>query len=628
MKKLISLMLALILSLSLLSFTGCNEQASTASEGEPTSFPQVVQNGQPKNIISGGSSQYKIVVPQNATDTVLYAAQELSDFLYQSSNCRLSIITDENVIVDTSCKYISLGETKLLKAQEDVIVDYNIQYETAPVIQTRNNTVFISGAMDMGTLFGVYKFLYYSIDFVSYYIDCIEFSKMTDVPLLDFDYTYTPAVFVTSVTDRPLVNQEVADDCARFFTYAGANGGVSIEGRLFSRWCHTVESFVPQSEYPGHSNKNDLENFWFSSQYCYSNEGLIKEFEKQVLAHVLETNMPYVMVGGLDNTSRCECLRCLEHYAKYGGAGGVYVRFLNRISQYIDKYFAENNIDRTVIVWGLMYEAYKEPPVTFNEDGSYEIADPSVICAKNVGVYYTPVACAVHPFTLDSYTCETNETFSRGLKGWSLICNNLAIYAYGTNFNCYTQHHDNWGWRAETVKFCKEIGLRKISEQGNSYNGALPLTALRTFIRSKQNWDPTVDVDVLIDEFMLAYYKEGAPYMREYYDIIRRQYQTMYNKKGTECANCYTALNDPTLWSKKVMDDILNTIDMGMQAVKQSDRPESEKEMLVERMHLDWFLMKFNEVKIYNGFYTANELAELNKMIEEYKIKYNMTDVR
>ena len=627
MKKLISLILALMLCISVFSFAGCNKQATTSSGNvEPASFEQVVVNGQPKNIISRSTTDYKILVPENASETVMYAAQELSDYLYESANCRLSIVTDSNIVVDNNAKYISLGETKHLMAQDDIIITYEKQYETAPVIKTKGNMVYISGARDMGTLYGVYKFLYYTIDFVAYYLDCIQFEKMNDVPLLNFDYDYIPAVYISAVSDVPMNTDEVADECARMFLYSGANGGASIEGRLFYWWCHTVQLYVPESHYPGHSNKDDLENFWFGSQYCYSNEGLIKEFQKKALEHVLSTTEPYIMIGGLDNTSRCECARCLKHYELYGGAGGVYVRFLNRVSEYIDNYFAENGIDRTVIVYGLMYEAYEQPPVTRNEDGSYEIADPSVICRENVGVCYTPInACFSHPFAIDTTTCDKNEGYSHGLKGWSLLTNHLMMYGYGTNFRGYTHHFDNWGWRAETIKFCSENGLKFIREQGNSHNGAQPLLALRTFLRAKQNWDPSVDIDVLIDDFMNAYYKEAAPYVREYYDIIRRHYQTIYNDKGSECAGCRFVINDATIWNKKVMDDILSVLDMGMQALKKSDRPESEKEELIERVHKDWFLMKYNEVKFFGSYYNANELAEINAMLDEYWVKYDMT---
>ena len=167
----------------------------------------------------------------------------------------------------------------------------------------------------------------------------------------------------------------------------------------------------------------------------------------------------------------------------------------------------------------------------------------------------------------------------------------------------------------EVVKAVSNSEDMSLVAQVDIYNGQF------STIKDAKN---SVDIDVLIDDFMNAYYKEAAPYVREYYDIIRRHYQSIYNDKGSECAGCRFVINDATIWNKKVMDDILSVLDMGMQALKKSDRPESEKEELIERVHKDWFLMKYNEVKFFGSYYNANELAEINAMLDEYWVKYDM----
>ena len=129
-------------------------------EGEPVSFEYAFSNGNAIWLTNRGTSDYKIVIPTEASDTEKHAAEELQYFIKESTMCTLPIITDQGLNNDNSKYYLSVGNTTLLSSQTDVIVSKD-NPRNAPVIQTRDNTVYIAGAYDEGTLYAVYKFLHY-----------------------------------------------------------------------------------------------------------------------------------------------------------------------------------------------------------------------------------------------------------------------------------------------------------------------------------------------------------------------------------------------------------------------------------------------------------------------------------
>ena len=57
------------------------------------------------------------------------------------------------------------------------------------VIDTIDNNVYISGAQDMGTLYGVYEFLSATIDFAVYGPEITDYAKKEEIPLYDIGIT-------------------------------------------------------------------------------------------------------------------------------------------------------------------------------------------------------------------------------------------------------------------------------------------------------------------------------------------------------------------------------------------------------------------------------------------------------
>ena len=165
MKKILSFVIAFTCATTAL-FAGCNNEAATPSDtqrGQPESLEPVSFAETDTVLIKNKTSDYVIVIPKEATYVENYAAEELQNFLYESTGCTLPIVTDEGLSNDNTKKRLSVGETSLLEAQTDIVLDYDVMGDAGPSIDTKENTVYLAGATEYGTVYSVYKFLYYQI---------------------------------------------------------------------------------------------------------------------------------------------------------------------------------------------------------------------------------------------------------------------------------------------------------------------------------------------------------------------------------------------------------------------------------------------------------------------------------
>ena len=126
--------------------------------GEAVAFPDT-----DITLIKNKKSDYKVVIGKDALRAEKYAAEELVYFLNESTGCELPIVTDENL--DENGKYLSVGNTKLLTAA-NLTPDYAELGDNGVSVYTRNGNVYMAGAAEYGTLFSVYRFLYYQINFL------------------------------------------------------------------------------------------------------------------------------------------------------------------------------------------------------------------------------------------------------------------------------------------------------------------------------------------------------------------------------------------------------------------------------------------------------------------------------
>ena len=620
MKKIFSV----ILATTLLFAVGCdssdNQSGRAKTNVEPASFAVAQSGGEEISLVENGKSDYKIVIPAQATYVEGYAAEELRDFLEESTNCRLNIITDAGLVHDNSKSYLSVGNTTLLKAQTDITIDYDTMGETGPSIHTKDRTVYMAGARDYGTLFSVYKFLEYEIAFEAFANDYVYYEPHASLPLYDFEYEYVPAVkgpvVLATETLGLKYNPNAIQEAARMYMYASGTGGIGFNGSLYaiSSWTHTTFVILPPATYQA-----EHPDWYGNDQLCYSNEEMTQEYIKRMITKLESSpNAIYAMIGGSDLRSSCDCADCSASYSKYGGGGGIFVQFVNKVADGIKQW----NPDRDITIYGLAYYAYEQPPVKQNEDGSYSPIDETVVCRPNVGMCYAPIdACYSHPFGEDA--CETNEVYTERFKGWAACTDHLSTYLYNQDYSDVLAYFNNWDSMVNSVPLLDEVGLDYYISTGGK-NVTNPFGALRYYLHSKALWNSSYETEELVNRFMTYYYKDAASYMKEFYEIIRQQANITATVQQTECVGVYDKTMNASNWSRATYLRMLNVLENAFNAIERSSKTATEKAILQERVDKEYVIMRYQEVSDYKQYYSDEEYSKIMSEIEEKFAKYGI----
>lgn len=601
MKKFFILILSGILLISCM-LTGCkNDEEETGKSEQLFSKTNYV-------LVENGLSSYSIVIKKDSDEAHRYPALELQHFIKESTGCELPIITDENLSFNEDSCYLSIGKTTIFNSLNKE-VDRDEYGLTGVSIDTVNKSVFMTGADDVGTLYSVYRFLYYQIGFIAYADDCVEFKYYDKLNILDFDYHYKPSF--ENVTSTAVQLTDSYYDNARMFLQGTIEGGSNIYYRLFSEFCHTLEIIVPPDAY------KDLHPDWFAGeQMCYSSDGLAEQTGKNICASYIFSKSPYLMLGGADTSGACPCDRCKEMGKKYGGQSGLYVRFLNKVANYVENYLEENGIKKELVLIGLMYHSYEAPPVKI-VDGQMQAIDNSVIPDAEgqikVGVFYAPIsACFTHAF--DDPNCDLNKGYLDYVKGWAFLTKELYFYNYPINNRSDVFPYNNWSAYQAQYKLLKDCGVKFIFEEGFS-GYYTPLSQTRIYITSRLGWDCTLNVWDLVDDFMNHYYGPGAKAMKEYMDMIIEQYNLMYEIDRRDCQGTYYEIQREDAWQREKLLNMARTIKNGIFEVRKSNYTDQEKKVFEERLYREYLLCRILEYKLYINTLTAEELKELETLV-------------
>ena len=594
-------------------------QNNTENIGEPDAFPCAEKNGKSLNLIEYGKSDYQIVVSENATSQERYAAEELQYFLQQATTCRLDIVTDAGMTHDNTKKRISVGKTALLENENDVVLKTDT-LECTPVLKTCDNTVYLTGWHEEGTLYSVYKFLYYEIGFEAFAVNCLYYRNCDVLPLLEFDYTYAPVMDFTA-DYYEVTGMDTVKAAARMYMVSAGSGGYGFYGRQFSRWSHSaiplLDPNIYQAEHP---------DWYGNGQVCYTNESGTEQMIVNVCADLESNpNAKWIMIGGSDSLTACGCKTCLQQYEIYG-VSGVYMRYLNKIGEGVENYFKAKGSDRKPIIYALAYNAYAAAPIKVtgvDENGKelLELVDESVKARWNVGVCYTPIeACLVH--SVDDEKCETNHAVYRSLRGWNLVTDNLMVYDYGTNFTSYFTHLNDWDSLEGRMRAYQAEGVKYIRQQANAVNGVSPFQSMRIYVKSKLAWDTTLNIDDLINRFMQYYYGDGSSEMRKFYDDLDEHFEWIGANQGKTCGTTYHSCITEDCWPRNTLLAFETTLQSAMNIIEQGNNVNKERQRY--NVYKEYIVMKIQEYSFYPSFYSEVDreqvVRELNDAIEQMKI--------
>lgn len=468
MKKVICLLLCLVM---LASVVGCKNQEKNQAQAEdvPTTDTYVVKNS---------VSPYKILIPENASAQLKFAASDFQFFFKEATGILLEITTQ---VDNVQGKYFSIGDTAI-KTAAGVTTTFDEVNRAGYKVVTYGDAIVMAGENDKSSTYAVYGFLGKQFGLEIYGEDVYEIRQTTDAKLVDLNWTDIP--------DIPFRCGGISYSWYGTTEYMSRmRWDVMSEG--WGLVTHTYFKILPPSEYlADHPD-------WYDDPesplaICQTNEEMKAQFIENVKQIILDTpDCTYYMLGHEDGGPFCNCDGCNAVRAQYNGVNSALMMiFTNDVVRKINAWAAETIPDRRLEFVTFAYTTTEAPPVEYDQETQtyYPINhDEKLLAEHNLGIQIAPIGSHISVPYLE------NSTSKPVFEGWDVISDKLYVWAYSAPFSNYMVPFDGFGAFKQNYQDYVDMGIEYVLEQGFISSWVPNWHELRGYLNSKLMWDTSLD---------------------------------------------------------------------------------------------------------------------------------------
>jgi hypothetical protein len=440
---------------------------------------------QPKtfSIVSDGESDYSIVISRTASHRDSLAATEFQKYIELISGVRIQILNDSS---PNSQFEIVIGKNERSKN-----IDVSDLRYDGYKIKTVGHKIYFLGTGTKGVLNAIYTFL-------EKYLDCRMYSY--DKPLIPERKTIElPSI---DLTDNPVFEyRDISYSQSRQDKYCHWHKLTdSGDRKAWGMFVHTFQTLLPPQKYfADHPEYFALRgNIRVPEEPCLSNPEVLKIMTDELRKRIRKNpSAKYWSVSQNDNFSYCQCPDCSKIDKYEESPAGSVIHFVNKIAKgFPDK-----------IISTLAYQYSRKAP-------------KHVIPEKNVNIMLCTIECyRTKPLADDT----SNTGFLEDLKNWSRLTNNILIWDYVVQFSNLISPFPNFQVLQPNIQLFAKYGVKMMFQQGAGGNRATEFGELRTYLIAKLLWNPNINFDSTLNDFLNGYYGKAGIYIREYIDLMQKE---------------------------------------------------------------------------------------------------------
>ena len=463
-----------------------------------------VNSDKPQTYLECSQMQnWDIVVDADAIPAEKYAAEEFQRLFEEATGITLPV--SSSVAEAKNHVYIGQG-TPLAKSGVAIDTDELGEEELCVVVQ--ENLVAIVGGRPRGTLYGVYQFLEDGLGVRFLTVDHTHVPDATAAKIPCGEYTYEPPFSFRWSYYRE--NSNRPDFAARLrvntVTPDERLGGNTPQNLIN----HSFHMLVPFGQY-GEENpeyyalvdgERDTNTGGGGPQLCVTNPEVIQVAAESAIRFLDEhPGLRNISVSQADTARYCRCDACEELNQREESPMGSQLTFVNAVAELIEPKHPD------VKVGTLAYWYTRKAPKTIRPRHNVQIQLCSIEC------------CTFHP--IDDPDCPKNQEFCRDMNEWGKISNDIWVWNYNTNFRAYDRPFPNLRSIGPNVRYFLSNNVKGLFMQANGNGLTGELSDLRNYIIANTIWNPGyVDDEELREEFIRLHYKDAAPPIWEYIEML------------------------------------------------------------------------------------------------------------
>jgi len=454
-------------------------------------------------LAQAGASRYQIVVADDASPSVRYAAKELQRFLGEITGATFNLVGDDQPLPEHA---ILLGANRHLPS---LVPDMDVA-ELGPesyALRTVGEHLIIVGDEPRGTLYGVYGLLTEYFGCRWYTPDVSHIPSLPDLALDSLDECVTPCF---EYRDNQIKDAWDGPWAARNRLNGNTGSGHLLEqmggGVEFGpgRRGHTALRLVPpQIHFERHPEYYRLHNGRrVPDEICWTSKGALQVTIEQIRQDMRRFPEASVYsVSQMDGDDlHCECPACQALAEREGSQMGPVLHFVNRVADAVRDEFPEKAI------------------ITFAYRWTRHITR-TIVPRDNVIIFLCDIECCfAHPMQ----TCDHpgNTEFRGIIQDWAKITERLWVWTYETNFHHYMVPFPNTHIWGDNVRFFRDNHVTGLFTQDDAQNRNAEMAGLAAYVRARLLWNPALIARAEQESFLDAVYAQAEEPIGAYLDLL------------------------------------------------------------------------------------------------------------
>ena len=359
------------------------------------------------------------------------------------------------------------------------------------LIKTADDALIIAGQGDKGTFYGVYTFMEDYLGCRMYAPDVIVIPENPTISVPAINEIHNPVITFRELHFPIRTSQQYLD--WHKLHWKGTNQ------KDWGMWVHTFDDLVPPEEFfeshPEYFTELNGQRVPYG-QLCLSDPEVFDTLVERLRLRMDELpHAHYWSVSQNDTYYPCECEKCMEINDKYGAYSGSMIWFVNKV--------AAKFPDKTIST--LAYQYTRSAP-------------EGIVPADNVNVVLCSIECNR---SLPIGDDPRSAAFRDDIINWGKITDNILIWDYVVQFRNYVNPFPNLHVLQPNLQFFVDNNAFMMFQQGSGGSWS-EFHELRSYLIAKVLWNPDIDIDATMDDFLIGYYGKAGPYVREYIDTMRQ----------------------------------------------------------------------------------------------------------
>lgn len=282
-------------------------------------------------------------------------------------------------------------------------------------------------------------------------------------------------------------------------------------------FCHTFHWLVPPAkhfaEHPEYYSLVGGERRWEQAQLCLSNPEVAQVAAQTALEALRSAagTRRMVSVSAMDWGGHCQCDECRALEQETGAWSGVLLQFVNRVAELVE----EEIPDATITT--LSYWDSNRPP-TADVHARESVA---IRFCLDWGASFTWPYHSFYDATLSAAPAHEGNKWTpqrQSYARWRELSPRMHLWMYPSQYRHTYAPMPNIRAVAENIRYFAEQQAESIFIQPGGSDMAR--RAMRNWVFSKLMWDPTLDPDELMQDFIWGTYGAAAPAVAEYHELL------------------------------------------------------------------------------------------------------------